>query len=109
MNIDGLSVSIFLRLANNSDSLTGLIDSVATPSYKTIEYVKLMLQTRIRCECQGDCNTRNRSRGAGLFATGALSVPQTSTAICNTENAKLLAGSFTANQEHTVYLHNHSQ
>jgi hypothetical protein len=35
---------------------------------------------------------------AGLFATGTLNVPQTSTSICNTENSHLLAGSFTASQ-----------
>ena len=35
---------------------------------------------------------------AGLFATGTLNVPQTSTSICNTENSHLLTGSFTASQ-----------
>ena len=34
----------------------------------------------------------------GLFATGALNVPQTSTSYCNTENSHLLAGSFTESQ-----------
>jgi hypothetical protein len=34
----------------------------------------------------------------GLFATGTLSFPQTSTSVCNTENSNLLAGSFTASQ-----------
>jgi hypothetical protein len=35
---------------------------------------------------------------AGLFATGTLNVPQTSTSVCNTENSHLLTGSFTASQ-----------
>jgi hypothetical protein len=46
----------------------------------------------------------------GLFATGALNVPQTSTSNCNTENSHLLAGSFTASQSapstYTVTVHN---
>jgi hypothetical protein len=46
----------------------------------------------------------------GLFATGALNVPQTSTSYCNTENYHLLAGSFTESQSapstYTVTVHN---
>lgn len=46
----------------------------------------------------------------GLFATGALNVPQTSTSSCSTENPHLLAGSFTASQSppstYTVTVHN---
>jgi len=45
--------------------LTSLMDSAATPSYKTIEYIDLMLQTRINSECQGSCNIRNRNRSGG--------------------------------------------
>jgi len=46
----------------------------------------------------------------GLFATGALNVPQTSTSYCNTENSHLLAGSFRESQSapstYTVTVHN---
>ena len=46
----------------------------------------------------------------GLFATGALSVPQASTSICDTENSRLLTGRFTASQStqssYTVTVHN---
>jgi hypothetical protein len=46
----------------------------------------------------------------GLFATGALNVPQASTSYCNTENSHLLAGSFTESQSapstYTVTVHN---
>ena len=45
-----------------------------------------------------------------VLATGALSIPLTSTSSCNTENSNLLAGSFTANQStpntYTVIVHN---
>ncbi len=46
----------------------------------------------------------------GLFATGALNVPQTSASHCNTENSHLLAGSFTESQSvpstYIVTVHN---
>ena len=46
----------------------------------------------------------------GLFATGALNVPQAATSYCNTENSHLLAGSFAESQSapstYTVTVHN---
>jgi len=46
----------------------------------------------------------------GLFATGAPSVPPTSTSYCSAENSNLLAGGFTASQStqssYTVTVHN---
>ena len=50
MKIAASPVSIFVRLAYYSDSLTGLDGQVAMPSYKTIEYVKLMVPTRMKSE-----------------------------------------------------------
>jgi hypothetical protein len=46
----------------------------------------------------------------GLFASGALNVSPALTSICNTENSKLLSGSFTASQNtpsaYTITVHN---
>jgi len=41
------------------------MDSVGMPSYKTIEYVKLMSQRSMENEHKGNCNTRKRNGGRG--------------------------------------------
>jgi hypothetical protein len=54
-----------LRLASDSDFLTGVIHRVAVPSYMMIEYVKLVSQKRMKTEYQGNCTTSKRNRGRG--------------------------------------------
>ncbi len=41
------------------------MDSVGMPSYKTVEYVKLVSQRSVENEYEGNCNTRKRDSWRG--------------------------------------------